>query len=127
MNYLRAVLSGVILWIFVALSFFILEHTPIVKDSLNIQTALICILIVFYSIFGASFYYQNGISTSGIPIGIIMSLTAILLDILIFVPFVEIPKGHTYQDFFSNPLLWLLAVLNVLTVYFYWKKRFESK
>lgn len=127
MNYLRAVLSGVILWICVALTFFILEHTPIAKDSLNIQTALICILIVFYASFGASFYYKKGTSTSGIPIGIIMSLTAILLDILIFVPFVEIPKGHTYHDFFSNPLLWILTVLNVLTVYFYWKKRFQSK
>ncbi len=127
MNYRRALLSGVILWICVALTFFILEHTPIVKDSLNIQTALICILIVFYSFFGASFYYKKVISTSGLQIGFIMSLTAILLDILIFVPFVEIPKGHSYQDFFSNPLLWILAVLNILTVYFYWKKRFQSK
>jgi len=127
MNYGRAVLSGIILWSCIALTFFILEHIPIVKDSLNIQTALICILIVFYAIFGASFYYKKGISTSGIPIGFIMSLTAILLDVLIFVPFVEIPKGHSYQDFFSNPLLWILAVLNVVTVYFYWKKRFESK
>jgi len=127
MNYRRAVLSGVILWICVALTFFILEHIPIVKDSLNIQTAIICILIVFYSFFGASFYFKKAISKSGLQIGFIMSLTAILLDILIFVPFVEIPKGHSYQDFFRTPLLWILAVLNILTVYFYWKKRFESK
>ncbi len=125
MNYLRAILSGIILWISVATTFFILEHIPIIKDSLNIQTAIICLFIVFYSAIGASFYYKKAISISGFQVGIIMSLTAILLDALLFVPLVEIPKGKTYQDFFSNPLLWILAILNIVTVYFYSKTRLK--
>jgi len=56
-----------------------------------------------------------------------MSLIAILMDILIFVPFVEIPKCNTYRDFFSNPLIWILAILTAATVYFYWKKIFKIK
>lgn len=125
MNYLRAILSGIILWICVAVTFFILEHTPIIKDSLNIQTAIICLFIIFYSTIGASFYYKKAISTSGFQVGIMMSLTAILLDALLFVPLVEIPKGNTYQDFFSNPLLWTLAILNIATVYFYSKTKLK--
>ncbi|MFD1602420.1 DUF5367 family protein [Flavobacterium artemisiae] len=125
MNYLRAVLSGIILWISVAVTFFILEHTPIIKDSLNIQTVIICLFIIFYSSIGASFYYKKSISISGFQVGVIMSLTAILLDALVFVPLVEIPKGNTYQDFFSNPLLWILAILNIVTVYFYSKTKLK--
>lgn len=125
MNYLRAVLSGIILWICVAVTFFILEHTPIIKDSINIQTVIICLFIIFYSTIGASFYYKKALSISGFQVGIIMSLTAILLDALLFVPLVEIPKGNTYQDFFSNPLLWILAILNIATVYFYSKTKLK--
>lgn len=127
MNYLRAVLSGIILWLFVAVTFFILEHTPIIKDSLNIQTIIICLFIIFYSTIGASFYYKKAISTSGFQVGIIMSLTAILLDTLLFVPLVEFPKGNTYLDFFSNPLLWILASLNIFTVFLYWRKKFKIR
>lgn len=125
MNYLRAVLSGVILWISVAATFFILEHTPILKDSIPIQTAIICLFIIFYSSIGASFYYKKAISATGFQVGIIMSLTAILLDALLFVPLVEIPKGSSYLEFFSNPLLWILAVLNIATVYLYWKTKLK--
>ncbi|WP_125720319.1 DUF5367 family protein [Flavobacterium ustbae] len=127
MKYFRAILSGLILWICVAVSFFILEHTPVIKESLSMQTFIICILIVFYSLAGAAFYYKKGNTMPGFKVGLIMSLTAILMDILIFVPLVEIPKGNTYQDFFSNPLLWILATLNVAIVYLYWKKKFKIK
>lgn len=125
MNYLRAVLSGIMLWICVAVTFYILEHTPIIKDSLNIQTVIICLFIIFYSAIGASFHYKKAISISGFQVGVIMSLTAILLDALLFVPLVEIPKGNTYQDFFSNPLVWILAILNIATVYFYSKTKLK--
>lgn len=126
MNYLRAVLSGIMLWICIAVTFYILEHTPIIKDSLNIQTVIICLFIIFYSAIGASFYYKKAISISGFQVGVIMSLTAILLDALLFVPLVEIPKGSTYQDFFSNPLVWILAILNIATVYFYSKTKLKN-
>ncbi|MDP5201687.1 DUF5367 family protein [Flavobacterium sp. DG2-3] len=127
MKYFRAVLSGLILWICVATSFFILEHTPVVKESLNMQTIIICILIIFYSFIGASFYYKKENNLSGIQLAIIMSFTAVFMDALLFVPLVEIPKGNTYQDFFSNPLLWILATINIAAVYFYWKKNFKIK
>ncbi len=125
MNYLKAILCGVLLWICVAVTFFILEHTPIIKDSVSIQTIISCVLIVFYAAIAASFYYKKQNTLSGISLGVIMSLTALIFDILLFVPLVEIPKGNTYQDFFTNPLLWVLTLLNITTVYCYWKKRIK--
>lgn len=127
MNYLRAILSGIILWICVASTFFILEHILFTSESVTLQTCIICVLLFFYSLFGASFYYKKRANLSGFELGVIMSLTAIVMDILLFVPFVEIPKGNTYLDFFSNPLLWILAAENIVTVYFYWKYRFKIK
>ena len=51
-----------------------------------------------------------------------MVSTAILLDVIITVPLVEIPyNGGSYQAFFTNPLLWILVIENVAVVYFYWR------
>ncbi|MFB9076550.1 DUF5367 family protein [Flavobacterium procerum] len=127
MNYFRAILSGVIVWICVAVSFMILEKIPFLKESLNLQTLIVCFLIILYAILGASFYYKKENKTSGFQLGLIMSATAILMDIIVFVPLVEIPKGNSYQDFFSNPLLWILAFLNAMTVFLYWKIKYKIR
>lgn len=58
---------------------------------------------------------------SGLQLGIIMSLTALFLDIIITVPFVEIPNGRSYESFFTSPVLWILAFVNAFSV-FLWKK-----
>lgn len=125
MNFIKAVTAGVLVWTCMVITFIILEHTPIIKYSLNAQTAIACVLVVFYARIGASYYYKKGNRAFGLSLGIIMSTTAVLLDVLLFVPLVEIPKGNTYQDFFSNPLLYLLAILNLLSVYFYWKQKIK--
>lgn len=127
MNHLRAILSGIIVWFFMVISFSIIEHIPIIKDSLNLQSIIVIVLIVFYAWIGAAFYYKKGNKTFGLAIGIIISAVALSLDLILFVPLVEIPKGNTYQDFFSNPLLYILSVENVLTVFLYWKLKIVRK
>lgn len=124
MNYSRAILSGLIVWICVVITFYILEIMPITKNSLNLQTLIITILIIVYACVGATFYYKKAARTSGLKIGIIMSLTAVSLDVLLFVPLIEFPKGNTYGTFFSNPLLWILSATNAITVFLYWKLKF---
>lgn len=79
--------------------------------------------IVFFGILGAKIYYKKTLKTHGLLLGIAMSATALILDVLITVPFVEIPNGRSYYSFFSSPVLWLLATINALSVYFYWKKK----
>ncbi|KAF2517008.1 DUF5367 family protein [Flavobacterium foetidum] len=127
MNYFRAILSGLIVWCCIAVSFTVLEHIPFIRESQNTQAFLASFLIIPYAILGASFYYKKENKTSGLRLGLIMSCTAILMDAIVFVPLVEIPKGNSYQDFFTNPLLWILAFLNAMTVFLYWKFRYKIR
>lgn len=126
MIYLRGIVSGVFVWLCVSLSFYVLEQIPLVKDSFSAQALIVMICISLYAFLGAQFYYKKGNQTNGMLVGIIISGTALLLDMLITVPLVEIPNGRSYQSFFSSPVLWIMVLITVLTVYFYWKKKIKS-
>ena len=126
MHFLRGMLSGLFVWTCVSLSFYVLEQIPSVKDSFSAQALIVVICISLYAFLGAQFYYKKGYQTNGMLVGSIMSGTALLLDMLITVPLVEIPNGSSYQSFLSSSILWILVLVTVLTVYFYWKKKIKS-
>lgn len=117
MKYIKILLPGVIVWLCVSLSFYILSFVPSINNSFNSQAIIVMIFIVLYANESALLYYKNGIKIHGLALGMIMSLTALFLDVLITVPFVEIPNGGTYHSFFSSPVLWILATVNCVTVY----------
>lgn len=125
MNYLRAIASGLFVWFCVSISFYILENILIIKDSFFAQTFIIMVCISIYAFLGAQFYYKKGYQTNGMLLGIVLSGTALLLDIFITVPFVEIPNGRSYHSFFSSPILWILVLITVFTVYFYWRRKIK--
>ena len=127
MNYVRAILSGTIAWLCVVITFYILENIPFFKESLTGQAIIAAFTIIFYAWFAAWFYYKKAEKKWGLQAGIVIIATAIILDALLTVPLIEIPKGNSYQAFFSNPLLWILAVINVITVFTYWKRRIATK
>ena len=122
MNYPRAFLAGVIAWLCVVITFYVLEHIPFLKKSTTAQTFTAAFTIIFYAWFTAWLYYKKAAKKSGFLVGIIITGTALVLDVLVTVPLIEIPKGSSYQAFFSNPLLWILAIINILTVYVYSKR-----
>lgn len=122
MNYPRALLAGIIAWLCVVITFYVLEHIPFFKESMTAQAFIAAFTIIFYAWFAAWFYYKKAAKKSGFLAGIVITGTALILDVLVTVPFIEIPKGSSYQDFFSNSLLWILAVINVLTVFLYLKR-----
>lgn len=121
MNKIRAISIGALVWVFIFISFTGLGYMPYVKDSLNLQALIVGVLIIPFALFGASIYYKNGNKDNGLVLGITMVVTALTLDALITVPFVEIPNGGSYQSFYTFPLLWLLVAVNISTVYLYWK------
>ncbi|UUF14276.1 MULTISPECIES: DUF5367 family protein [Flavobacterium] len=121
MKYIRAIFSGILVWFAVSFSFYILEQIPVVKDSFFWQSVIVAICIVFFAIGAAKFYYLKNYKMSGLKLGIIMSLTALFLDVIITVPFVEIPNGRSYESFFTSPVLWILAFVNAVSV-FLWRK-----
>ncbi|OWU90326.1 hypothetical protein DBB36_15665 [Flavobacterium sp. WLB] len=121
MKYIRAIFSGILVWFAVSISFYILEQIPVVKDSFFWQSVIVAICIVFFAIGAAKFYYLRNYKMDGLKLGIIMSHTALFLDIIITVPFVEIPNGRNYESFFTSPILWILAFVNAVSV-FLWRK-----
>lgn len=123
MNKIRAILTGSLVWLLVFTTFLVLAYLPRFKDSLDLQAFIVAILIIPFAILGASIYYKNGNKDHGLMVGIIMVITALLLDVLITVPFVVIPTGGSYHSFFTYPPLWVLVLINVLTTYFYWKRK----
>ncbi|WP_070907364.1 DUF5367 family protein [Flavobacterium tructae] len=126
MKYSRGIFSGFIVWLCVSFSFYLLGNTPLLKDSFLIQAAIVMVLIVFYAIVGAKFYYQKKYNINGFTLGVLMSGTALFLDVLITVPFVEIPEGRSYESFFTSPILWTLAFINAFSVYWYWHRKIKT-
>jgi hypothetical protein len=126
MKYIRAIFSGILVWFAVSLSFYILEQIPVVKDYFFWQSVIMAILIVFFAIGAAKFYYLKKYKMSGLQLGIIMSFTALFLDVIITVPFVEIPNGRSYESFFTSPVLWILAFVNAVSI-FIWRKQNNKK
>ncbi|CAD0004165.1 DUF5367 family protein [Flavobacterium chungangense] len=121
MNYPRAIVAGFIAWLCVVITFYVLEHIPFFKESATVQAFIAAFTIIFYAWFAAWFYYKKAVKKSGLLEGIVITGTPLILDVLVTIPLIEIPKGSSYEAFFSNPLLWILAVLNVLTVFVYFK------
>lgn len=126
MNLIRAILCGALVWLCVFISFALLSFTPTVKDSLNLQAILTGILLIPFAAFGASLYYKNNNKGNGVRIALIMVSTALILDAIITVPLIEIPKGRSYASFFSYPFLWVLVLVNLATVYFYWRLKIRK-
>ncbi|CAD0005593.1 DUF5367 family protein [Flavobacterium salmonis] len=122
MNYPRAFLAGVIAWLCVVITFYVLEYIPFFKKSTTAQAFIAAFTIMFYAWFAEWLYYKKAAKKSGLLVGIIINGSALVLNVLVTVSLIEIPKGSSYQTFFSNPLLWILAVINVVTVFLYLKQ-----
>ncbi len=127
MNRFRAISVGAMVWVFVFTAFTILSFIPGIKDYPDKQALVIAVLLVPFAVFGASLYYKNGNKGHGLKVGLVMVIIAFSLDALITVPLLEIPNGRGYQHFFTYPLLYLLAAVNVLSVYIYWRLKIEAK
>lgn len=125
MIYVRGMLAGLFVWLCVSVSFYVLEHIPLIKDFFFLQAFIVMIAISTYAFLGEQFYYKRAYKTKGLFVGILMSGTALLLDAFITVPFVEIPNGRSYKSFFSSPVLWILVLITVFAVYFYWRRKIK--
>ncbi|RZL38707.1 MAG: hypothetical protein EOO96_02315 [Pedobacter sp.] len=127
MNYLIILLPGIFVWLCVSATFYILELIPILQNNFNTKALIVLIMIILYSYTATLSYYKNDSKIHGLFLGLTMSLTALILDALITVPYVEIPNGRSYKSFFSSPILWFLVIANSLTAYLVWKIKIKSK
>ena len=121
MKTIRAILVGAFVWLFVFSAFTALSYLPGIKDSEVQQGIIVAVFLIPFAYWGASIFYKNGNNTNGLMVGLIMVITALILDAFITVPFIIIPLNGSYQSFYTNPILWILVSLNMATIYFYWK------
>jgi hypothetical protein len=118
----RAILSGALIWFLVLTLFGVLEFFPAANQSQVVQGVIAGVLIIPFALLGARVYYKTGDRSDGLVVGLVMVITALVLDVLITVPLVEQPyHGTDHRQFFTNPLLWIIAVEDLIVIWLYYK------
>ncbi|WP_299315400.1 DUF5367 family protein [uncultured Aquimarina sp.] len=123
MKQLRAIGIGIIIWIIGVNIYTISFYIPILEDpefQANILLSLGILPVVWL---GAKLYYRKKITTKGYWLGLVFFLIATVLDILITVPFLIVPNGGSYYNFFTAAGFWLIGIefIAMSTVYWYTK------
>jgi len=121
MNFKRAMLSAVLIWV-LGVSAYTGSFFIHLLDNPNLQANLVLTFALIPSaILGANLYYRSGLKSNGFKLGTLMFLIAMLLDALITVPVFIIPEGGSHLSFFWDPGFWFIAVEYILTVGLYWR------
>lgn len=129
MKIVRAIASGILVWALILSVFTATSFTPAITQIAMLQWLVVGAFIVPFAWIGAALYYRKKqmADVNGLVSGSIMLTTALLLDALITVPFIEIPyNGSSYTAFFSNPMLWVLVAENIAVIYLYWRIQIAS-
>ncbi len=129
MKIVRAITSGILVWALILSVFTVTSFIPTITQTAMLQWLVVGAFIVPFAWGGAAIYYRQKemADVHGLISGAIMLTTALLLDALITVPFIEIPyNGSSYAAFFSNSMLWVLVAENIAVIYFYWRIRIAS-
>ncbi len=119
MKTLRAVIIGAIIWV-LGVSVFTLSFFIPVLENLEQQANLVLLIAVIPLVWlGAQQYYKKDNRTHGMWVGITFFGVAAILDALITVPFLVLPKGESHYTFFSDPGFWLIGGVFVATAIVY--------
>ncbi|MEM8763810.1 MAG: DUF5367 family protein [Bacteroidota bacterium] len=125
MQIVRTLVIGILIWIvgvsLYSLSFFI----PVLKDA-DLQANLILSLGVLPVVwFGTKLYYRGKNKTKGYWVGLAFFLIAGSLDALITVPYLIMPDGGSYFDFFTAIGFWFIGIefIGMATLYWYTQVR----
>ena len=124
---LKAILVGAIIWAFGASIYSASYFIPFLEDLELQANIVLAIGLIPIAWFGASIYFKKGQRSPGIKVGVIMVLTAAALDAIITLPFLIIPYGGTYLDFFTAPAFWLIAMEYLFVIVLYSKLIAEHK
>ena len=120
MSKIRAIIVGGFIWI-LGSSFYAASYLFPLLEDLELQANLVLALaIIPNACLGVRIYYKAA-NMHGLTVGAIVVLTAILLDVIITVPYLILPQGGTYQSFFGAPAFWLITLEYFLVVALYWK------
>lgn len=110
MQTIKIITLGVIIWV-VAISVFSVSYYIPLLNNLELQ-ANIVLAIALIPIVGliSRYYFLKNSNASGIKTAVLMLSTGIILDACITVPFLIVPNGGSYQEFFISITFWLIVV-----------------
>lgn len=124
----RIILSGSLVWLLIFSAFVGLSFVPAVTGAPLAQWLIVGVLIIPFAAWGTAIYYRKGAKTNGLVTALVMVTTALILDAVITVPFIEIPYNNSsYTRFFTNSLLWVLVAENMAVIYAYWRIKVKPK
>ncbi len=105
MNYKRALMTGVMLWVIIFVVVSILMFMPGLQNKVLSQHIIFWILLIPITLLLAKWHFRMDPPNikKGLLLGVIMLVAATVLDSIITVPFFV----KSYAVFFANPLLYM--------------------
>jgi hypothetical protein len=117
---LRNIIIGTIIWI-IGVSVYSFSFYISILENAELQANLLLTLAVLPLVwFGAKVYYKQVSNTKGVLVGLIFFLTAAFLDAVITVPYLIIPHGGSYNQFFTDLGFWLIGLEFIAVTTLYW-------
>ena len=127
MSTIKAIIIGIFIWI-LGVSIYTVSYFIPFMENMELQANLVlATALIPCAWLGAKVYYMKGVNMHGLKLGAIVVLTAILLDALVTMPYLILPNGGSYQNFFGVPAFWLIVTEYFLIVFAYWYFRVRNK
>jgi uncharacterized RDD family membrane protein YckC len=121
MKTIRAILIGIVIW-FLAVSAFTLSFFIPWLDDVELQANLfVGLALIPLSWYGAKFYFLAEQKTPGLKVGLLLLLTGVILDATITVPFLVIPAGGSFYQFFTDLSFWIIGAEYLIVVGLYYR------
>jgi hypothetical protein len=124
---LRAIIIGTIIWIIGVSLYSLSFYIPIIENA-KLQANLILTFGVIPLVwFGAKAFFKKVNNTNGKLVGLTFFLTAAFLDAAITVPYLIIPNGGNYKQFFTDLGFWLIGLEFIVIAALYWHLNISTR
>ncbi len=115
----RAILIGIAIWFLAVCAFTLSFYIPLMEDYELQANLFVGLALIPLTWFGANLYYRAEQKSQGIKVGLAMLLTGVILDATVTVPFLVIPAGGSYYQFFTDISFWIIAIVYLFVVSLY--------
>lgn len=123
----RAIIIGILIWS-IGITLYSLSYVLPILENPETQANLVLFIAVMPLVWlGCRFYYKKDSQTHGYLVGLTLLLIAVVLDALITVPFLVIPKGGSHYSFFTELEFWIIAIEFLLVATLYWYTRVSTQ
>ena len=117
----RAILIGIAIWFLAVCAFTLSFYIPLLEDFELQANLFVGLSLIPLTWFGAHLYYRAEQKSAGLKVGLAMLLTGVILDAAVTVPFLVIPAGGSYYEFFTDISFWIIAIVYLTVVSLYHK------